>query len=128
MTGSRAVADHVLDLLGPSAAVVLAPFFGGWSLRRGGEQIGIVMDSAYARVDPAHRDAWDAAGSTPFRYAARGRTITVEAYWSLPADALDDPDRLRELLLGTDPDRLLAHPGRAGDARPADSSRDAGTT
>ncbi|MBG0831472.1 TfoX/Sxy family protein [Planomonospora sp. ID67723] len=98
MTGSRTIADHVLDLLGSSSGVDLACFFGGWSLRRDGKQIGIVMDTVYAKVDPAHRDAWHATGSTPFRYTARGRMITVEAYWSLPADALDDPDLLRDLL------------------------------
>jgi DNA transformation protein len=102
VTGSRILAEHILDVLGPSSDVDLAPFFGGWSLRRDGKQIGIVMDTAYAKVDLAHRDTWHATGSIPFRYTARGRTVTVEAYWSVPADALDDPDLLRDLLLGTD--------------------------
>jgi TfoX/Sxy family transcriptional regulator of competence genes len=112
VTGSRAIAEHVLDLLGPSSGVDLAPFFGGWSLRRDGEQIGIVMDTAYAKVDLAHRDTWHATGSTPFRYTARGRTVTVEAYWSVPAGALDDPDLLRDVLLGTDRDSSMP-PDRA---------------
>ncbi|GII05580.1 TfoX/Sxy family protein [Planobispora takensis] len=98
MTGSRTVAEHILDL---------APFFGGWSLRRDGQQIGIVMDTAYAKVDLAHRDTWHASGATPFRYTARGRTITAEAYRSLPADALDDPDLLRDLLLGPEHDSSM---------------------
>ena len=102
MTTARALAEHILDLLGPSSDVGLAPFFGGWSLRREGKQIGIVMDTAYAKVGLAHRDSWHDNGSVPFRYTARGRTVTVEAYWSVPAGALDDPNLLRDLLLGTD--------------------------
>lgn len=104
MTGSRVLAERILGHLGPSSDVGLAPFFGGWSLRRAGKQIAIVMDTAYAKVDLAHRDTWHDNGSAPFRYTARGRTVTVEAYWSVPAAALDDPDRLRDLLLGTDHD------------------------
>ena len=107
MTGSRTIAEHILDLLGPSSGVDLAPFFGGWSLRRDGKQIGIVMDTAYAKVDLAHRDTWHDNGSTPFRYTARGRTVTVEAYWSVPADAIDDPNLLRDLLLGTNHESSL---------------------
>jgi len=101
MTGSRTTAEHVLDLLGPSSGVELARFFGGWSFKRAGVQLGIVMDTVYAKVPPADRESWRAAGSTPFAYMARGRTVTVEAYWSVPADALDDPDLLRQLLLGS---------------------------
>ncbi|MEU4626351.1 TfoX/Sxy family protein [Actinoplanes sp. NPDC023801] len=113
MTGSRALAEHILDLLGPRPDVDLVPFFGGWSLRHEGKQIGIVMDTAYAKVDSAHRDNWHDNGSVPFRYTARGRTITVEAYWSVPADALEDSNLLRDLLFGT-----------GGDAgRPAGSCR-----
>ncbi|BCY09363.1 TfoX/Sxy family protein [Actinoplanes sp. L3-i22] len=104
MTGSRALAEHLVDLLGPSSDVDLAPFFGGWSLRHEGRQIGIVMDTAYAKVDLADRETWHDNGSVPFRYTARGRTVTVEAYWSVPADALDDPDLLRDLLLGSNHD------------------------
>jgi TfoX/Sxy family transcriptional regulator of competence genes len=104
MTGSRTLADHVLDLLGPRSDVGLAPFFGGWSLRHRGRQVGIVMDTVYAKVDLAHRDTWHDNGSVPFRYTARGRRVTVEAYWSVPAGALDDPDRLRDLFCGTDHD------------------------
>ncbi|MDI6098595.1 TfoX/Sxy family protein [Actinoplanes sp. NEAU-A12] len=100
MTGSRATAEHVLDLLGPASGVHLAGFFGGWSLRRGAVQVGIVMDAVYAKVPVAEREAWHDSGSAPFRYTARGRTVTVEAYWSVPADALEDGARLRRLLLG----------------------------
>ena len=114
MTGSRALAERILGFLGPSSDVSLAPFFGGWSLRHAGKQIGIVMDTAYAKLDLAYRDTWHDNGSVPFRYTARGRTVTVEAYWSVPADALDDPNLLRDLLLGANHDSSMApdrHPG-----------------
>ena len=85
-------------MLGASGDMLLRPFFGGWSLMLEGEQIGIVMDTVYAKVRPADRATWRQSGSLPFSYEAKGRTVTVEAYWSLPADAFDNPELLRELL------------------------------
>lgn len=91
MSGSRELADHVIDLLGPAAGVELRRFFGGWSLRRDGRQVGIVMDDVYVKAsDPAARQAWRASGARPFTYEVGGRTVTVEAYWSAPPDAIDD--------------------------------------
>jgi DNA transformation protein len=99
MSGSRELAEHVVDLLGPSSSVGLGRFFGGWSLRRDGEQVGIVIDTVYVRVpDRSSREAWREAGARVFSYESRGRTVTVETYWSVSAGALDDGAELRRLL------------------------------
>lgn len=100
MSATRSDAEQVLDLLGPDSGVRLRRFFGGWSLLRAGQQIGIVMDTVYAKVDTARRAHWRESGSRPFSYQANGRTVQVEAYWSVPEGALDDPDLLRRLLSG----------------------------
>jgi DNA transformation protein len=99
MTGSRNDAEHVIELLGPTSGVELRRFFGGWSLIHAGTQIGIVMDTVYAKVDEPLRGHWRDEGCHPFRYESRGRTVTVEAYWTVPPDALDNAELLRHLLL-----------------------------
>lgn len=99
MTGTRADAEHVLDLLGPDSGMALRRFFGGWSLVHAGTQVGIVMDTVYVKVDRSARQRWRDRGATPFRYRTGARTVTVEAYWSVPPEALDDGALLRRLLL-----------------------------
>jgi TfoX/Sxy family transcriptional regulator of competence genes len=98
MSGNRADAEHVIDLLGPGCGIGLRRFFGGWSLTRNGRQIAIMMDTLYVKVDPAGRARWRDAGSHPFSYRVNNRTVLVEAYWSVPDDALDEPELLRTLL------------------------------
>ncbi|MFI7004681.1 TfoX/Sxy family protein [Nocardia sp. NPDC050175] len=99
MSGSRTAAQYVLDVLGAGSGFELGRFFGGWSLRYDGRQAGIVMDTVYVKVLPAHRDEWHAAGAHPFRYVRDHRTIYVEAYWSVPPEALDNPELLHTLLV-----------------------------
>jgi DNA transformation protein len=99
VTGHRSVAEHVLDLLGDDSGASLRRFFGGWSITRGGQQLAIIMETVYAKVPPACREHWRAADSRPFQYQANGKTITAEAYWSLPGDALDNPAELQRILL-----------------------------
>lgn len=79
--------------------IELARFFGGWSLRREGVQVGIVMDTVYVKVAKADRLLWRESGARPFSYGEPERV--VEAYWTVPAGLLDDADGLYCLL--TDP-------------------------
>ena len=99
MTGNRGDAEHVLDLLGHDSGASLRRFFGGWSITLGGQQLAIIMDTIYAKVPESHREQWRAAGRRPFQYQAGGKTIVVQAYWSLPDDALDNPAELQRILL-----------------------------
>jgi len=105
MSIPRERAEHVLDMLGPVIGLELGRFFGGWSLLVLGTQIGMVMDTVYAKVPPTLRDAWRDGGHHPFSYARTdGKRIVVEAYWALPDSILDDPQSLRSVLLeGTVP-------------------------
>ena len=48
------------------------------------------------KVDDATRLRFEAEGSKPFQYEARGRTVTVGSYWSLPERLYDDPEELAE--------------------------------
>lgn len=99
MSGSRSAAQHVLDVLGAGSGFELARFFGGWSLRYDGRQVGIVMDTVYVKVLAAHRDEWQATGAHPFTYVRDHRTVHVEAYWSIAPEALENPELLHTLLM-----------------------------
>jgi DNA transformation protein len=96
---ARSHAEHVLDLHGDDSGASLRRFFGGWSITRDGQQLAIIMDTVYAKVPASQRAQWRAAGSRPFQYQAKDRTMMVEAYWSLPDDALDNPAELQRILL-----------------------------
>jgi DNA transformation protein len=49
----------------------------------------------YFKADEETIPAFQAAGSEPFVYGAKGRRI-VMSYWRLPDRLLDDPDELAE--------------------------------
>jgi DNA transformation protein len=54
----------------------------------------VLRDILYFKVDDANRAAYEAEGLEPFSYEAKGRTVTVGAYWRPPERLLDDPDEL----------------------------------
>lgn len=84
----------------PVIGLEIGRFFGGWSLLVLGTQIGMVMDTVYAKVPAGSRDAWRDRGHHPFSDArADGRVIVVDAYWALPDSILDDAEALRAVLL-----------------------------
>ena len=91
----RELAEHVIDQL--DMPVELRRFFGGWALVHDGAQFAVVMDTLYVVADDSTRPALIEAGSVPFTYQARGRTVTVGRYHSVPEDAFDDPESLRRL-------------------------------
>ena len=48
----------------------------------------------YLKVDEATRGDFEAAGSAPFAYEARGRVVAMR-YWRAPDAALDSPEDFR---------------------------------
>ena len=78
--------------LGP---VRRARFFGGEGFGLHGRQFAMLLKGTlYLRCDSALAAELEAAGSEPFRYRTRRGPVTVGAYWSAPAGALDDPEAL----------------------------------
>lgn len=94
--GARELAEHVIDQL--ELPVDLRRFFGGWALVLDHVQFAMVMDTVYLVTDESSRPELIHAGSVPFTYQAKGKTVTVSRYYSVPPDALDDPQRLRQLV------------------------------
>jgi DNA transformation protein and related proteins len=69
--------------------------FGGAGLYLDSQIFGLVIGGEiYLKCDDAIEPLFRAAGSHPFVYDSRGKTVTV-GYWSLPSEALDDSDAMK---------------------------------
>jgi len=92
---SREYLDYLHDLFSAFAPVATRAMFGGHGVYRDGVIVAIVIDEAiYLKVDDATRAAFEAAGSAPFVYEAKGKRVPM-SYWSVPEDALDSPQEFR---------------------------------
>lgn len=93
---SREYCDHILDQLSIMRGVSAKRMFGGFGLFRNGLMFAIIIDDVlYFKTGDSNRADYEAAGMEPFRYAAKGKTVTL-SYWQVPADALDDDTILQE--------------------------------
>ena len=92
---SREYLDYLHDLFSAFAPVATRAMFGGHGVYRDGVIVAIVIDEAiYLKVDDATRAEFEAAGSEPFVYEAKGKRVPM-SYWSVPEDALDSPQEFR---------------------------------
>jgi DNA transformation protein and related proteins len=88
---------HVLELMEPLGPVGCGRLFGGWGIRQEGRLFAVVIrDRLYLCADAAMQAELEAAGCDPFRYAKRGRTVTVRKFFSAPEGCLDDADLLAD--------------------------------
>jgi DNA transformation protein len=93
---SQEYCDYVLDQLAPLPGISAKRMFGGFGLFRGGLMFGIIIDDVlYYKTAGSNRASYEAAGSTPFTYETKKKTVTL-SYWTVPALALDDEDILLE--------------------------------
>ncbi len=93
---SREYCDYILDQLAPLPGISAKRMFGGFGLFRQGLMFGIIIDDVlYYKTAAGNRAGFEAAGSEPFRYETKKRTVTL-SYWTVPALALDDEDILLE--------------------------------
>lgn len=93
---SREVCDYLIDVLTPWGRVSARKMFGGFGLYRDGLMFAIIIDDMpYFKVDDINRPDYEAAGSEPFSYEAKGKRVTL-SYWQVSAEALDVEATLRE--------------------------------
>jgi DNA transformation protein and related proteins len=84
----------VCDQLRPWAPVAARRMFGGHGIFRSDIMFALVhADTLYFRTDAATSAEYAAAGMEPFRYDRAGRSVAL-GYHEVPADLLDEPDRL----------------------------------
>ncbi len=85
--------DWVLEQLRYVGPVTARSMFGGAGLYLDGLFFALIAeDTLYLKVDGSNRGDFEAAGTGPFRPYVDGRAMQ---YYEVPADVLEDPDRLR---------------------------------
>jgi DNA transformation protein len=89
-------ASGITDLFSAFGPVSVRRMFGGVGIFRDGLMIGIGFDGeVFLKTDDQSKDRFAEAGSTPFVYAAKGKTVAL-GYWRLPAYLYDDPTELAD--------------------------------
>lgn len=82
------------DLFAPLGPVTVRRMFGGKGIYHQGRIVALeVGDEILLKADEVSAEAFRAAGSRQWVYSQRGRTAAMP-YWSIPDQALDDPDEM----------------------------------
>ena len=90
--------EHVVSQLSGISRLSQARFFGGTGLWADGLQFALLMgNTLYFCVDDRSRPLYEAMGSSHFRYTTAKRVIEVRKYCEVPAEVLDDGERLLAL-------------------------------
>lgn len=96
MAGSSAFAEHCQDLLAPLGPVTLRRMFGGFGFWLRGDFFALISDDRlYLKADDLTREVFLAAGSEPFVYHGRRGDEVSMSYYSVPDQAMEDPEGMR---------------------------------
>jgi DNA transformation protein len=104
------------DLFAPLGGVRFRRMFSGLGIYRDGVMFALVAsDVLYLKVDDTTRGAFENEGCVPFRYEARGKSVTM-SYWRLPERLFDEPEEFRDWALAAVrvADRAKVRTGPAG--------------
>lgn len=94
MAGTSDFVEFVRDQLRPWGGIVARRMFSSQGLFRNGAMFALVHDDTlYFRTDERSVADFAAAGMGPFHYTRGGRTVAL-AYHAVPAEILDEADRL----------------------------------
>ena len=95
MAGNASLIAFVTEQLAPLGHVTARRMFSGAGIYCDGVIFALVVrDVLHFKVDDSNRAAYEAAGSSPFTYEAKGRTVEIGSYWRVPERLFDDPDEL----------------------------------
>jgi len=93
--------EYILELLEPLGDIQVKRIFGGVILHLGNKQLGIIIsDVLYFKiVDSQLQDQYKTAGSKQFSYTRKDKAkrIVIKNWWSVPAEAMDDRDKIIQL-------------------------------
>ncbi len=85
--------DFVAELLTPLGPVSLRRMFGGVGVFHDGLMVALLAsDTLYFKVDDDNRGDFEAAGSGPFQYQAKGATRGLTSYYQVPPEVLEDAE------------------------------------
>jgi DNA transformation protein and related proteins len=83
--------DYVVELMAGWATVSVRRMFGGYGLYRDGLMFALIVeDELFLKADANNAMEFERAGSRPFVYQSRERTVQL-SYWSTPPAGLDSP-------------------------------------
>ena len=95
MSPRDSFASYCAELLAPLGAVRVKRMFGGHGVYVDDLFIAIVVgETLYLKADARTVPQFQAAGCAPFRYTAKGRTMTMQ-YHAAPPEAMDSPALMR---------------------------------
>ncbi|WP_299133487.1 TfoX/Sxy family protein [uncultured Amaricoccus sp.] len=88
---ARALIEELFEGVG---AISTRRLFGGLAIYSDGRVFALMMSDGglFLKARDALAEALAAEGSTPFSYARKDGRVVAVGYWSLPQDALDDPE------------------------------------
>ena len=85
------------DQLAPLGHVTTRRMFSGAGMYCDGVIFALILrDVVYFKVDDGNRAAYQAEGSGPFSYEAKGRQVEIGSYWRVPERLFDDRDDMVE--------------------------------
>ncbi len=94
MNAKRGLANRTVSLLMPLGPVRARAMFGGFGIFHEDLMFGLIaFERLYFKVDADTKPRFEAAGCKAFVYD--GKTKPTEmSYWTVPEDALEDPEVL----------------------------------
>ncbi|MGJ4894037.1 MULTISPECIES: TfoX/Sxy family protein [unclassified Bradyrhizobium] len=85
--------EFLIDLFAGFGPVTIRRMFSGFGISADGINFALALRSGlYLRADETSFARFEEAGSKPFSYETRARTMTVRSYWQVPAHLFDDTD------------------------------------
>jgi DNA transformation protein and related proteins len=95
MRAKDTFASYCAERLSGLGAVRVKRMFGGHGIYVDDLFIAIVTgDTLYLKADATTAPQFEAAGSKPFVYSAKGRRVSMH-YWAAPVEAVDSPALMR---------------------------------
>lgn len=92
MTPKEEFVEYVVELLSSSGPVTARRMFGGHGIYRDGRMFALIAkDILFLKCDDQTRPTFEAAGSEPFMYEAKGRPRMATSYWRMPDEAMESP-------------------------------------
>jgi DNA transformation protein len=89
--------DFLVELFAGFGPVTIRRMFSGYGVSADGTNFSLVLRGAiYLRADERTIPRFEAEGSRPFQYEARGKVRMINSYWQLPERLYDDPDEVTE--------------------------------
>lgn len=86
--------DAIRDMFASLDDVTIRPMFGGKGIYSRGLIVALdAYDEILLKADAKSAPEFEAAGSTQWVYPGKNKPVKMP-YWSIPEEAIDDPDRL----------------------------------